>query len=36
VQVPGCIHTDLLAAGKIADPFYRDNEKDVQWVGETD
>jgi len=35
-QVPGCIHTDLLAAGKIADPFYRDNEKDVQWVGETD
>lgn len=33
--VPGCIHTDLLAAGKIADPFYQDNEKDVQWVGET-
>jgi beta-mannosidase len=35
-EVPGCIHTDLLAAGKIADPFYRDNEKSVQWVGETD
>jgi beta-mannosidase len=35
-QVPGCIHTDLLAAGKIPDPFYRDNEKSVQWVGETD
>lgn len=35
-RVPGCIHTDLLAAGKIADPFYRDNEKSVQWVGETD
>lgn len=35
-QVPGCIHTDLLAAGKIADPFYRDNEKSVQWIGETD
>ncbi|HTI98777.1 MAG TPA: glycoside hydrolase family 2 protein [Dongiaceae bacterium] len=33
--VPGCIHTDLLAAGKIPDPFYRDNEKLVQWVGET-
>jgi beta-mannosidase len=32
--VPGCIHTDLLAAGKIPDPFYRDNEKDVQWIGE--
>jgi beta-mannosidase len=34
-KVPGCIHTDLLAAGKIPDPFYRDNEKFVQWVGET-
>ncbi len=34
-QVPGCIHTDLLAAGRIPDPFYRDNEKAVQWVGET-
>jgi beta-mannosidase len=34
--VPGCIHTDLLAAGKIPDPFYRDQEKDVQWVGATD
>ncbi|HYG34411.1 MAG TPA: hypothetical protein VEC99_06480, partial [Clostridia bacterium] len=32
--VPGCIHTDLLAAGKIPDPFYRDNEQAVQWVGE--
>jgi beta-mannosidase len=32
--VPGCIHTDLLAAKKIPDPFYRTNEKDVQWVGE--
>jgi beta-mannosidase len=32
--VPGCIHTDLLAAKKIPDPFYRDNEKAVQWVGE--
>ena len=33
--VPGCIHTDLLAAKKIPDPFYRDNEKVVQWVGES-
>ena len=32
--VPGCVHTDLLAAGKIPDPFYRDNQADVQWVGE--
>lgn len=35
-RVPGCIHTDLLAAGKIPDPFYRDNELKVQWVGEVD
>lgn len=34
--VPGCIHTDLMAAGKIDDPFYRDNELGVQWIGETD
>ena len=33
--VPGCVHTDLLAAGKIPDPFYRDNEKSLQWIGET-
>jgi beta-mannosidase len=34
--VPGCVHTDLLAAGKIPDPFYRENEKVIQWVGESD
>ncbi|HTR41374.1 MAG TPA: hypothetical protein VMH87_07125, partial [Pseudomonadales bacterium] len=34
--VPGCIHTDLLAAGEIPDPFYRDNEKIVQWVTAAD
>jgi beta-mannosidase len=34
--VPGVIHTDLLAAGAIPDPFYRDNEKQVLWVGEAD
>ncbi len=32
--VPGTIHTDLLAARKIPDPFYRDNEWPVQWVAE--
>jgi beta-mannosidase len=26
--VPGNVHTDLLKAGKIPDPFYRDNDKD--------
>ncbi|HUW33590.1 MAG TPA: glycoside hydrolase family 2 protein [Planctomycetota bacterium] len=34
--VPGCVHADLLAAGKIDDPFHRDNELSVQWIGETD
>ncbi len=34
--VPGGAYTDLLAAGKIPDPFYRDNEKSVQWVGDSD
>jgi len=30
--VPGTVHTDLMAAGKIADPFYRTNENDIQWI----
>ena len=34
--VPGCVHTDLLAAGKIADPFYRDNEDRLRWIGESE
>ncbi|TVR60552.1 MAG: glycoside hydrolase family 2 protein [Spirochaetaceae bacterium] len=34
--VPGCIHTDLLAAGRIEDPYYRDNEEAQMWIGETD
>ncbi|HTR43059.1 MAG TPA: glycoside hydrolase family 2 protein [Pseudomonadales bacterium] len=33
--VPGCAHTDLMAAGKIPDPFYRENEEAVQWVGKS-
>ncbi|MGB1287820.1 MAG: glycoside hydrolase family 2 protein, partial [Aggregatilineales bacterium] len=36
VIVPGCVHTDLLAAGIIPDPFYRDNEAHQAWIGETD
>ncbi len=35
-HVPGCIHTDLLAAGLIDDPFYRTNEAELFWIGETD
>ena len=31
--VPGCIHTDLLNAGKIDDPYYRDNELEQMWIG---
>lgn len=32
-QVPGCVHTDLLAAGRIPDPYLGLNEHDVAWVG---
>lgn len=34
--VPGSVHTDLLVAGKIPDPYYRDNENSLQWIGEVD
>jgi beta-mannosidase len=34
--VPGCVHTDLLAAGRIPDPFLDDNELAVAWVGRQD
>ncbi len=34
--VPGGVHTDLLALGKIPDPFVADNEKRVMWVAEQD
>lgn len=32
-EVPGCVHTDLLAAGLIPDPFLGRNETEVAWVG---
>ena len=35
-NVPGGVHTDLLALGRIPDPFVADNEKRVQWVAESD
>ena len=35
-RVPGSVHTDLLANRLIEDPFYRDNERKLQWVGKTD
>ncbi|MFF3962210.1 glycoside hydrolase family 2 protein [Streptomyces griseorubiginosus] len=31
--VPGCVHTDLLAAGVIPDPFLGLGEREVAWVG---
>lgn len=34
--VPGCVHTDLLANGKIEDPYYRLNEHDLQWIDKKD
>lgn len=35
-QVPGCVHTDLLNNKVIEDPFYRDNEQKLQWIGKAD
>jgi beta-mannosidase len=35
-EVPGSVHTDLLAAGLIPDPFADDHERLVAWIGSTD
>ncbi|NYE19008.1 glycoside hydrolase family 2 protein [Microbacterium immunditiarum] len=34
--VPGTVHTDLLAAGLIPDPYLDRNEELVQWIGRVD
>ncbi|APU19789.1 glycoside hydrolase family 2 protein [Actinoalloteichus sp. GBA129-24] len=34
--VPGCVHTDLLAADLIPDPYLDDNEAALAWIGRTD
>ena len=34
--VPGVVHTDLMDNGIIEDPFYRLNERGVQWVDKED
>lgn len=34
--VPGSVHTDLLAAGLIDDPYLDDNEALQAWIGQTD
>ncbi len=33
-SVPGYVHTDLMAAGIIRDPFYGAQEQDAAWVAE--
>jgi len=35
-EVPGCVHTDLLKNDKIPEPFYRNNEKNLQWIDKKD
>src|SRR6185437_13324093 len=35
-QVPGDVHLDLLRNKLIPDPFYRDNEKKLQWIENKD
>ena len=35
-RVPGCVHTDLKANGRIPDPFYGANELSLQWIDKHD
>ena len=35
VSLPGDVHTGLLAAGEIPDPYFGTNEQDVMWVNKT-
>ena len=34
MQIPGDVHSALLAAKLIPDPYFGRNENEVQWVGE--
>lgn len=34
--VPGGVHTDLMAIGRLVDPFEGDNEQRVMWVADQD
>jgi len=34
--VPGTVHTDLFANHLIKDPFFSDNEKNLQWIEQED
>ncbi len=33
--VPGCVHTDLLDAGLIPDPYLDEHEAELSWIGRT-
>ncbi|MCU0370567.1 MAG: glycoside hydrolase family 2 protein, partial [Bacteroidales bacterium] len=35
-SVPGTVHTDLLNNNLIEDPYYRLNEKQLQWIDKVD
>jgi beta-mannosidase len=35
-EVPGCVHTDLMAAGAIPDPYLDANEAALRWMHEID
>jgi beta-mannosidase len=35
-KMPGVVHLDLLQNDLIGDPFYRDYEQGLQWIGKTD
>jgi beta-mannosidase len=35
-EVPGCVHTDLLTAGLIPDPYLDEHEAALAWIGRVD
>ncbi len=35
-NIPGTVHTDLIANNNIKNPFYRLNEHDLQWIDKSD
>src|SRR6187200_478181 len=35
-EVPGCVHTDLMAAGVIPDPYLDGNEAALRWMHAVD
>ncbi|MFZ4726111.1 MAG: glycosyl hydrolase 2 galactose-binding domain-containing protein, partial [Paludibacter sp.] len=34
--VPGCVHSDLLLNKQILEPYFRTNEKQLQWIDKKD